>query len=102
MLVLGLLVMGYVHSRSELRILRRYLEQNRPDIVAAIEAYRQTNGGYPDFITNAIPRYYRVRQERLFFLESYDYMNLGTNYFLKHFSQSAGSNPRPAGQSVAA
>jgi len=88
-LLLGVLLAGLLHARTHLQIVKRYLEQNRPDVVAAIEGYRRENGKYPDSITNAVPRYYKGRQERLYFLESYGYRNLGTNYYLKHFS----SNP---------
>jgi len=88
-LVLGVLLAGFLHTRTHLQIVKRYLEQNRPDVVAAIEAYRSENGSYPDFITNAVPRYYKGRQERLYFLESYGYRNLGTNYYLKHFSSKS-------------
>ena len=87
LLVLGVLVASF-QARTDIRIEGQYLERNRPDVVAAIEAYRHENGRYPDSITNAIPRYYRGKQERLFDLESYQHKNLGTNYYLKHFSSN--------------
>src|ERR1041385_3395319 len=93
-LVIGALILGYIHARGHARIIEQYLEQNRPDFVAAIEAYRLENGSYPDSLTNAIPRYYKGKQERLYFLESFHYKNLGTNYYLKHFSSNKSLRQR--------
>ena len=92
-LVIVWLAVGYIHTRGHVRIIEQYLEQNRPDVASAIEAYRLENGSYPFFITNAVPRYYRGKQERLYFLEFYHYKNLGTNYYLKHFSSNESMEP---------
>lgn len=89
---LGAFVMSYFHARGHLHAIEHYLEQNRPDVVLAIEAYRVENGHYPDSITNAIPHYYSGKQERLYFLDAYHYKNLGTNYYLKHFSSNETSS----------
>jgi hypothetical protein len=72
-------------ERSHQEVKREYLHENRPDVVAAIEAYRKANGHYPDSLTNAIPGYYRGDQERIFYLKAYAYQDLGTNYRLKRF-----------------
>ena len=84
-LVLLFVVALYNQARSKLEVKRGYLHENRPDVVAAIEAYHQANGRYPESLTNAIPRYYHGDQERIFFLNSYAYQDLGTNYHLKSF-----------------
>jgi hypothetical protein len=81
--VVGLLVAGYVTIHGQDRAVENYLKQERPDVVLAIEAYKTDNGHYPDSITNAVPRYYKGQQDRLFFFDRYDYKNFGTNFFLK-------------------
>jgi hypothetical protein len=80
---IGLLVAAYVTIQGQDRAVEHYLKHERPDVVLAIEAYKTDNGHYPDFITNAVPRYYKGQQDRLFFLDRYDYKNFGTNFFLK-------------------
>lgn len=72
-------------ERSHREVKREYLHENRPDVVAAIEAYRTANGHYPEALTNAIRHYYRGDQERIFYLKAYAYQDLGTNYRLKRF-----------------
>ena len=85
--ILGLLfgIALYNQARGKMEVKREYLYENRPDVVAAIEAYHKANGQYPKSLTNAIPHYYHGDQEHIFFLKSYAYQNLGTNYRLKRF-----------------
>jgi hypothetical protein len=83
MLALLFAIALYNQARGKLEVKREYLYENRPDVIAAIEAYDKANGHYPKSLTNAIPRYYHGDQERIFFLKSYAYQNLGTNYRLK-------------------
>lgn len=85
MMILLLATAFINQERSHREVEREYLHENRPDVVAAIEAYHQANGHYPNALTNAIPRYYHGDQERVFYLKAYAYQNLGTNYRLKRF-----------------
>ena len=78
--VLLFVIALYNQARSERAVEREYLHENRPDVVAAIEAYRAATGRYPASLTNAISRYYRGNQKKIFFLNAYAYKNLGTKY----------------------
>jgi len=83
-----LLALAFINQElSHREVEREYLHENRPDVVAAIEAYHQANGHYPDALTNAIPRYYHGDQEHIFYMNAYAYQNLGTNYHLKQFME---------------
>lgn len=89
-IVVGLFVLLFVialynQARSEMQVERDYLHENRPDVVAAVQAYRAATGHYPASLTNAIPRYYRGNQEKVFFLNAYHYRDLGTNFSLRRF-----------------
>src|SRR5690242_17865644 len=84
--VIALVAALFIHYREEDKIVKNYLEHERPDVVLAIEAYKAANGHFPESITNAVPHYYKGKQERLFFLEKYEYKNFGTNFFLKDFN----------------
>lgn len=75
----------YNQNRSERQVEREYLQENRPGVVAAVEAYRAATGHYPDSLTNAILRYYHGDQEKILFLNAYHYKNLGTNFSLRRF-----------------
>lgn len=87
--ILSFLVALYNQARSVREVEREYLHENRPDVVAAIEAYRAATGHYPASLTNAIPRYYHGNQEKIFFLNAYSYKNLGTKYSLKRFANGS-------------
>ena len=84
-LVVALAFFNQAWTNGEVK--REYLHENRPDVIAAIDAYHAANGHYPDALTNAVPRYYHGNQERVFFLKSYAYQNLGSNYHLKRFAE---------------
>ncbi len=83
----AILVPVHIHLRSQERELERGLEQIRPEVVSAVEAYRAEHGRYPTSLTNAIPLYYHGPEEGASFFELYRYQNWGTNFYLKHFSE---------------
>ena len=84
----ALMAASFLHEHYESEDIRSSLEQIRPKVVLAIETYKSDNGHYPDFITNAVPRYYKGNGWTLHFLAWYEYRNLGTNFFLKDFAHS--------------
>jgi hypothetical protein len=86
--IIALVIFGHLHLQTQDKAVERYLEQERPDILLAIEAFKADDGHFPDYLTNAVSRYYKGRQQQVFFLESYGYKNYGTNFFLKDFHPS--------------
>jgi len=89
-IVLGVFLLGLAFLNQHLtqkEIEREYLHTNRPDVVAAIEAYHAANGHYPDSITNAVPAYYHGNQVKIFFLQDYAYKTEGNSYYLRTFGK---------------
>jgi hypothetical protein len=86
--VLVLILAGIAHIQGDKKMIENYLEQERPNVVLALEAYKADTGHYPDSITDAVPHYYKGQQRQLQFLTWYEYTNFGTNFFLKDFDRS--------------
>ncbi len=87
--LVGLIVVGMAHVRGDRKMIENYLGQERPNaVLLAIETYKSENGRYPDAISNALPRYYKGRQDEFQFLAWYEYKNFETNFFLKDFIRS--------------
>lgn len=77
--LVGCIFVGLVHGRSARRVVVRYLQEHRPEVVSAIESYKAEHGKYPDRLTDVIVL------NKVEFIEQYEYSNYATNYSLKQF-----------------
>jgi len=92
-IVAALLIPASTHFSRERRALQRYSEEIRPEVAAAVEAYRTEHGSYPTDLTNAIDGYYHGLDQSPSFWEFYGYQNRGTNFYLRHFGNFPPKTP---------